>query len=151
MRTTTALLLAAVVVAIAAAVVAWWTRRRGPPPSPGKLTGPLPILADMINAVNYDMRSVELGRWLLTELQTQIEARGCGGVDYESIAAAVPGANDVTKTELQKHLRDLVAYTCASSRAPPAETLQQIEIRAFDAADGALTSAYADASPVALP
>lgn len=137
---------AVVAMVVLAAALAWWVRRRRAAAGPGKLTGALPIIASMLNVLNYDMRSPETGRALLTRLQAEVADKGCEGVDYAGIAASVPGANDVTRAELQKHLRSLVDYSCAAGgggdRVRVVAELQTYEVQAFDEFSGALYATY---------
>jgi hypothetical protein len=74
------------------------------------------IVASLINNLNADMRSLEIGRWFFKRLRAQTLAQAgtaainCGN-DYFNLAAiadAVPGANDVTKAATAKALRVLV-------------------------------------------
>lgn len=74
------------------------------------------IVASLINNLNADMRSLEIGRWFFARLRAQALAQwGNAGIkcsdDYfklEAIAAAVPGANEVTAAATVKALRALV-------------------------------------------
>ena len=74
------------------------------------------IVAVLINNLNADMRSLEIGRWFFKRLRAQVMTKNsvkCGGGNYsdfnlEAIAAAVPGANDVTMGVTVKALRALV-------------------------------------------
>lgn len=86
-----------------------------PPPRP-----PTPaekLVARLINAMDHDMRSLELGRWFLDQVRRQARERGgCEVVDVPGIVARVPGANEVTRAELRKHLTELVALLCSGGQ-----------------------------------
>jgi hypothetical protein len=74
------------------------------------------IVASLINNLNSDMRSLEIGHWFFGRLRAQTLARGSDAAvkcaddyfDLRAIADAVPGANDVTKAATVKSLRALV-------------------------------------------
>lgn len=178
---TVATFLTALVMVVALTGWAWraWRSRKSAPaatpstPSPsGKLKeatmpGRKPAEADavtarLINAVNHDMRSLELGRWFFAQMRARAAAsatmcdRQTGTLDFADIARKVPGANAVTQAEVQTHLRDLARQICslATSTGVSAErAASQLEAVVFGAKDGILGGmpGYAAASPVALP
>lgn len=76
------------------------------------------LLARLLNAIDADMRSIELGRWFVAALRAQLPRGGvidCNNVlnvfDYDSIAARVPRINAVTRRETAATLRALVEET----------------------------------------
>lgn len=77
------------------------------------------LLARAINAVNYDMRSVGLGRWYLKQLTKRGGA--CPAGVREPIAAAVAGmipkANEVTRKEVAGHLVEFARHACETKAA----------------------------------
>lgn len=111
------------------------------------------IIARMINAVNHDARSLELGRWFLFHLRRLTAGYRCDPsvpLDFWSIASRMPGANDITKLELQDHMRDLVREACARGGV---HKLREFEASALDAHSGVLRGmpGYAERSPIRLP
>ena len=119
------------------AVVVAVTRKRGESPvAPApinviarppmrKLTQGEKDLARVINAIDADMRSIELGRWFLRRLRDRAQdaedgascAQIASDVEYRDIAADVPGINAVTERETVANLRRLMrslAATCKS-------------------------------------
>ncbi len=72
-------------------------------------------LAEVINNLNYETRSCEIGQWFIDRLAGQAMTKGemqCGDVlrhlDFKSIADAVPGAMEVTRQRTQLALKKLV-------------------------------------------
>lgn len=88
---------------------------------PRKPSAAAVIMGDLLNAANYELRSLELGRWFLDQLRAQLrEGTSCGDVDHEAIVARLPNTNDVTRAEQAKHLRALLALACAGPKSPMA-------------------------------
>lgn len=85
-----------------------------PQPPSRTPTKPDKLLAALVNNLNADMRSVEIGTWFLKRLAAQamtkdvIKCTDQNTFDYFAIANAIPGANDVTKQMTVKGLRALV-------------------------------------------
>jgi hypothetical protein len=123
--------LVAAIVAVAIALYVRHTRKTARDGVPGVSTHPLslntaalppvrdPSLGDMalagvINAIDADMRSIELGQWIMQRLDRAIEGADidqCGDardLALQWIADEVPGANEVTRREIVKHLRIIV-------------------------------------------
>jgi len=163
-------LIAAAAVVAVAVVLVWWLRpkrmRRGPTVPNATAAPPFrtptasdKILARMVNAVNHDMRSLELAQWFAAQLAGAVRASGyaCGSqrpLDYSGIAAKVPGANDVTKLELRSHMADLMAEACAGSgKGSLADTLLRFGASAAHPATGVLAGmpGYSVKSAVPLP
>lgn len=97
------------------------------------------IIARMINAANYDLRSLELGDWLVSQLSRAIVAAGAtcqsrDKIDYYALVNKIPGVNDVTKMELQNHMRDLVGVACSRVAATTPQQLVAELRRMADAA-----------------
>lgn len=120
------------------------------------------IIARMINAANYDLRSLELGQWFVRRLKAGVAATDfqCDpserDIDYEAVVDALPGMNDVTKREVQDHMRTLVMEACKrgpTTAAGVAKTLNAFEQAAVGPADGVLRTmaAYKEMSQVPLP
>lgn len=90
----------------------------------GKVDKLLSRLAEVINNLNYETRSCEIGQWFVDRLAGQAMTKGemqCGDVprhfDFKSIADAVPGAMEVTRERTQLALKKLVLE--AARRACP--------------------------------
>lgn len=128
------------------------------------------VLARLINAIDADMRSIELGKWFLAAMRAQVPVGTTLGCDdivdmfaYERIAAAVPGINDVTKRETVKTLRALasmlsveacdMAYKSTVTSDDLLAVLDKYEKSAFDDRQGVLLGmpGYSTASRLALP
>lgn len=116
------------------------------------------ILARLINAVNYDMRSLQLGSWFLMQLRRQATSSSADacvrGLDFEGIAAKVPGANPVTRAEVATHLRDLVYTLCATKDTSSlVQAIDDLEYDALNPRTGLLIGmpGYRRTSPVPLP
>lgn len=149
-----------VVAAAAVALVAllWWIKSSrdaaiAPRPAvspyrPPKISDAL--LSSLINNLDSDMRSVEIGSWFVGRLRAQILAQPdpvkCDATfDLASIANAIPGANPVTKAETIVRLQRLVTELfkgCEGqmSRAALVRTLNAFEDDAFKPGSGLLLS-----------
>lgn len=163
MKRRAVMLAAGAVAALVVASTAWWWFRGGPAPlqrPPLHVTALEPrrspthsdkLLAALVNAVDADMRSLELGRWYVRRLQTAVAALpyvDCAtvaeAIDYAAIARDVPGANDVTRREVARLLRQLVedaTYKCPDrilDAAQFANVLAGYGVLAFDRRDGLL-------------
>lgn len=98
------------------------------------------ILARLINAVDHDMRSIELGNWFLAEinrLRVPCDA-GVRSAELLAIARRVPGANSVTQSELYGHLTDLVNELCRGGAARSAFASRVSSLRATALSAGGL-------------
>ena len=147
-RTLAAVLLLITVAAAVAAGVWIYLQRSAASAAKTPPTPAATLIGDLINNANYEMRSLELGRWFLNRLRAELRAgRSCGDVDHEAIVARLPGTNAVTRAEQAKHLRALLALACAGPRAPLA-MLDEYEAML---APGTLAYAYPPSSSVALP
>lgn len=162
------MVLLAVAIAIAALLVVWALRRTAPAPINEAAVAPSrpptaedKALARLINAIDADMRSIELGRWFVRALVARVEvAPSCSDamtVDVGAIARAVPGANEIAQAEVRKHLRDVLALAAASCDptrpgASVADALRRMDVSAFGAR-GTLRGmpGYATTSKVPLP
>lgn len=157
-RRTTVLALAAVGAALVAGSTAWWWFGASKPlhnaalpprrvPSEGEK-----LLAALINVVDADMRSLELGRWYVRRLQAAARrlpfvdcATVVDAIDYGAIARDVPRANDVTRREIEWLLRQLVreaAAECSVERVVETDRfvglLDAYAVLAFDRDHGLL-------------
>lgn len=88
-----------------------------PPGAP--LTARDKIMARMVNALNYDMRSLKTGRWLGEALARAADkagdaACGAGGVDL-GFVERLPGMAPVTAAEVRGHLGELLKTACAAN------------------------------------
>lgn len=112
------------------------------------------IIARMINAVNHDMRSLDLGWWFVNKLA--LAGGSCAqGVDV-GFVDQLPGANQVTRAELRGHATELAAEACALSdreRTTFADALKKIGTAALDPDTGVLATmpGYTVKSAVPLP
>jgi hypothetical protein len=96
------------------------------------------LLASLINAMDADARSIELGRWFLSTLRRYVltmQQVDCAtlaeAVPYERIVGAVPGINPVAKATAVGILRALVqdmAATCRNRILDPAEFVRVIDM-----------------------
>lgn len=140
------------VLLFAAAVAAVWIYFRVFSKAPPPKTPPPPaamILGDLINNANYELRSLQLGRWFVDQLRAELrEGRSCDEVDHDAIVARLPGANAVTRSEQTKHLRALLAMACEGQQSPLA-MLDSYE--AMLAPDAALAVMYAYAARSSAP
>lgn len=119
------------------------------------------IISRLINAVNHDMRSLELARWFIAQLASSAANSqfACGkgdALDVAAIAAKVPGANEVTRAELAAHLGDLVREACARKPQTPREfaaVLREFGDSAYHPVHGILKGmpGYSVGSSVPLP
>lgn len=119
------------------------------------------IISRLINAVNHDMRSLELARWFIAQLASSAAdgQYACGkgdSLDVAAIAAKVPGANEVTRAELAAHLGDLVREACARKPQTPREfaaVLREFGDSAYHPVHGILKGmpGYSVGSSVPLP
>jgi hypothetical protein len=157
------MLAAAVVLALAGAL--WWTSRPaivrpGVPYRPPKNSDGL--LAALINNLDADMRSIEIGSWFVGRLRAQILAKTdpvkCdASFDLPSIADAIPGANPITKAGAIVRLQRLVTELfkgCEgqTTKAALVRTLDAFEDDAFKPGSGLLLSMpYSLKSPKPLP
>lgn len=109
-----------------------------------RLTVPETVLARAINAVDYDMRSLELGEWIVS----RVRSGGCG-TDAWAIASALPRLNDVARAEVQRHVAYLLRVSCALGLQ---RTMDDLD-RELDPASGVLAGmpGYSARSRVALP
>ncbi len=108
------------------------------------------LLAKVINSLDTDMRSIEIGSWFLSRLRAQILAKPdpirCDTfIDLADIANAVPGANVVTKSEIIKRLQRVVDFMfkgCGGSmtKAELVRVLDAYEDSAFHPRTGLLLS-----------
>lgn len=97
------------------------------------------ILARMINNVNADMRSIELGIWFIRKLKESVKPQvSCTdpGIDFGGIVAQIPETNEITRSELMTDLRDLFRLACANGDIVRA--LDQMSFDAFDPESGVL-------------
>lgn len=163
-RNTVFVLAAAVVLALVGAL--WWTSRSAIV-RPGMLPYRPPknsdgLLAALINNLDADMRSIEIGSWFVGRLRAQILAKtdpvNCdASFDLPSIADAIPGANPLTKAGTIVRLQKLVAELfkgCEgqTTKAALVRTLNAFEDDAFKPGSGLLLSMpYSLKSPVPLP
>lgn len=121
------------------------------------------LIAKVINSLDADMRTIEIGSWFLSRLRAQFLAKTdpvrCDAfVDLWDIANAVPGANVVTKSELVKRLQQVVNLMfegCKGSisKAELVRVLDAYEDSAFHPRTGLLLSmtGYSLKSPKPLP
>ena len=119
-------------------------------------------LARLINTIDADMRSIELGRWFVYSLATRLySVRVCSDAlryDFAGIARRVPGANAVTQREIQKHLEAIMRLAMASCpndgnpRPSLGRALERMELSAFGI-NGTLRGmpGYANKSRLPLP
>lgn len=156
-RRTALIATAAAAAALAALVlVAWlawrgWLRtplRAAALPPPRKPTPSEKVTARLINAMDHNMRSLELGEWFLDQV---VRGGGCSA-DVRGIVERVPLANDVTRGELRTHLADLVVALCADGSGAGFQG-QVAALRAALQPDGLLSgmNGYSIKSPVPLP
>lgn len=128
---------------------------RPPKPSDG-------LLAALINNLDSDMRSIEIGSWFVARLRAQVLAKSdpvkCdASFDLASIASAIPGANPVTKAGAIVRLQRLVTELfkgCEgqTTKAALVRTLNKFEDDAFKPGSGLLLSMpYSLKSPKPLP
>ncbi len=126
------------------------------------------LLADLINAQNAEMRSIELGQWALQRLRMHIAPPGSKTVEcstlverlpYDAIAAEIPGINAVARNETARILREIakvLAAQCRDDTVPVNEFLSVINLHeraAFHPTEGLLwgMNGYAATSPRSLP
>lgn len=107
----------AAAVALLAAWLVWRRWLRTPRhaaalPPPRKPTPAEKIMARMINAMDHDLRSLELGEWFLD----QVVAGGGCGAQVDAIVQRVPVINDITRAELRRHLSELLDALCIDGR-----------------------------------
>lgn len=146
------------------AYFAFRKRKPGPPaPTADSTVTPAPSagsatqsMTSLINVHDHDMRSLELGRWYVAKLRVQVKDRGntCAtDFDFEPIAKKVPRINDVTRKEVVRLLRELVAELCSTSPSDLVAELDAFERRVLDPSTGSLvgTPGYALKSSVPLP
>ena len=124
-----ALIVAIATAAVALGLLVWWLvarrrrRQRNATAAPPfrKLTTSDRIIASLVNAVNYDVRSLELARWFVNQLIVEANKskfacdKNSSTIDFAAIAAKVPQANEITQSEVQNHLRELVEEACKQS------------------------------------
>lgn len=124
-------------------------------------------LAEIINLLDAGTRSCEIGVWFINRIaaqaMTKSQAVACDKaaadmLDLRAIANAVPGANEVTRTELVVSLTKFV--TAAARRAcdrfgtvtgPDLARAVQESARFCTAPNGALLTLYPAASRIPLP
>lgn len=116
------------------------------------------VIADLLNASNAEVRSLELGFWFLDRLRAEVRSPGkssaCSpgnAVDYAAIASRVPGTNEVARAEHVKHLKALMVLACRLG--DPAASLDAFRAHAL-LAGGTLTAApyaYVSTSRAPLP
>jgi hypothetical protein len=141
----------------------WAGRRAAAAPPARKPAASDQTLADAINAVNADMRSLELGRWYVAQLRKRATgacaAPAAADKACAQIADLVPGANEVTRREVRGHLGDLLDLACADAAAS-GESVDTVLARYGQSAFGLPGGApgllagmpgYAQRSPRALP
>lgn len=133
-------------------------------PPPRKPSASDQILARAINAVNHDMRSLELGGWLASRLGAALSKVPGGDpcapgarVDF-GFLNALPGASALTKSELRGHLQALLKDACrraalAGGGATALTALRDSVRDALDPATGTLVGmpGYSVLSRVKLP
>lgn len=131
---------------------------------PGRpLTESDKILSRLINHVNADMRSLELGRWYLERLRRAYSVRTVDGVvqcEFEeiawTIARDIPRANDVTREAVTRDLIELQRLAipkCGAKLRDVLDTLDMFDDLAFGPKTGVLRGmpGYTERSSVALP
>lgn len=140
------------VIVIVALSVLFWKLRQSRPGTIGIPTR-FPsesdsALAALINVLDADMRSIEIGSWFISRLRAQLLAKtnpvACDTfLNLSDIAAAVPGANDLTRSEIIVKLRRVVAALfkgCSGSTTKEllVGTLDAFEDSAFKPGSGVL-------------
>lgn len=151
MKTKVILALVVVVVAVLATlgVLFWKSKNRSEIGVPYRIPSESDsALAALINVLDADMRSIEIGSWFISRLRAQLLAKTnpiqCDTfIDLGNIATAVPGANDVTKAEIIIKLRRLVAALfkgCSGTTTKEllVNTLDAFEDSAFKPGSGLL-------------
>jgi hypothetical protein len=120
-------------------------------------------LAALVNSLDADMRSIEIGSWFVSRLRAQIMAKvdpvRCDAfLDLGGIADAVPGANALTKSEIVARLQRLVDVLFASCKGSTTKSelvraLDSFEDSAFHPRTGILLAmpGYSAKSPRPLP
>ena len=108
------------------------------------------LLSSLINNLDSDMRSIEIGSWFVGRLRAQILAKTdpvtCdASFDLASIADAIPGANPITKAGAIVRLQKLVTELfkgCQgqTTKAALVRTLDAFEDDAFKPGSGLLLS-----------
>ena len=108
------------------------------------------LLSSLINNLDSDMRSIEIGSWFVGRLRAQILAKTdpvkCDTLfDLASIANDIPGANPVTKVETIVRLQRLVTELFKgcddqTTKAALVRTLDMFEDDAFKPGSGLLLS-----------
>lgn len=146
--------------AVALVAVLWWIkssrdRAAAIAPRPALVPYRTPKVSDgllsaLINNLDSDMRSIEIGSWFVGRLRAQILAKAdpvtCdASFDLASIAGAIPGANPVTKAETIVRLQRLVTELfkgCEgrTTKAALVRTLDAFEDDAFKPGSGLLLS-----------
>lgn len=108
------------------------------------------LVAELINAHNYDMRSLELGRWYLRQLKA-LGSDKCSAPPVKSIVDKVPGLNEVTKVEVYRVLRELWSGVCETGN--PSRALDDLERVSLHPTKGLLSGmpGYSVNSSIALP
>lgn len=150
----------------------WWSQQKKRPLRAAALPPQRPatrsdrLLADLINAQDADMRSIELGVWAVNKLRAHVMSLNvvdCGtvaeGVPYDSIAGEIPNINPVAKAETARLLKELVLHASAQCKglqvtpATFAATLDMYKRSAFHPTVGLLwgMNGYAARSPRRLP
>lgn len=142
-------LVVAIVVAALGGVLFWKLKNRSETGAPTRIPSESDsALAALINVLDADMRSIEIGSWFVSRLRAQLLVKtnpvACDTfIDLRDIADAVPGANDLTKAEIVVKLRRLVAALfkeCGgtTSKELLVRTLDAFEDSAFKPGSGVL-------------
>jgi hypothetical protein len=154
------ILMIAAAAAVALVAMLWWMkssrdRAAAIAPRPALLPYRPPknsdgLLAALINNLDSDMRSIEIGSWFVGRLRAQILAKTdpvkCDTLfDLASIANGIPGANPVTKVETIVRLQRLVTELFKgcdgqTTKAALVRTLDMFEDDAFKPGSGLLLS-----------
>ena len=134
-----------------------------PPTTP--LTDGDKALAALLNVVDADMRSIDLGRWFVKGLRwvlSNSDIKTCKDVAMVSedqlavIADKVPGANEVTRREIRRRLRRVLDIPLCAPGYPLVSMLTQLDRmsdRAFRIPSGTLRGmpGYSIKSRLPLP
>ena len=128
----------------------WFDTRRTFPESLPRLPDNADaFVSRAINAVNHDMRSVELGRWMIDQLKRYAR---CDTDDFSFLSYRIPGINAVAAQEVAVHLGSIMNLACEINPKAPSQALDDIGARTLGKG-GLLVGmpAYRKKSPVKLP